>query len=68
MPKPKDPTARRPPFPKGHEGDVWLDGSDECDGHHERPPFRCVSGIDPRTGKRPPLHADGTKPHTFIGP
>jgi hypothetical protein len=68
MPKPRILTARRPPCPKGHQGDVWLDGFYGRDGHHERPRFRCVPRVDPGTGKRPPLHVDGTKPHPFIEP
>ncbi|MHB8892960.1 MAG: hypothetical protein ACYC65_13050 [Candidatus Limnocylindrales bacterium] len=38
MPKPRVLTARRPPCPKGHQGDVWLDGFYGRDEHHERPP------------------------------
>ena len=68
MPKPRNQTARRPPCPDSHQGDIWLDGFYGRDGHHERPRFRCVPRIDPHTGKRPPLHADGAKQHTFIEP
>ncbi len=45
---------------------MWLDGFYGRTQHHERPRFRCVPRIDPRTGKRPPLHANGEKPHPFI--
>lgn len=68
MPKPRIQTARRPPCPKGHQGDIWLDGFYGRDGHHERPRFRCVPRIDPHTGRRPPLHVDGSRQHTFIEP
>lgn len=68
MPRPRNPTARRPPCPRGHQGDIWLDGFYGHDPHHERPRFRCVPRIDPHTGKRPPLHADGTHEHKFIEP
>ncbi len=68
MPKPRNPTARRPPCPKGHHGEVWLDGFYGHDPHHERPRFRCVPRIDPQTGKRPAFHADGSPEHKFIEP
>lgn len=68
MPKPRNQTARRPPCPKGHQGDLWLDGFYGRDGQHERPRFRCVPRIDQHTGKRPSLHADGSRQHTFIEP
>jgi hypothetical protein len=68
MPKPRIQTARRPPCPKSHQGDIWLDGFYGRDGKHERPRFRCVPRIDPRTGKRPAFHANGDKPHPFIEP
>jgi hypothetical protein len=68
MPRPRNQTARRPPCPRGHQGDIWLDGFYGHDPHHERPRFRCVPRIDPSTGKRPALHADGTREHKFIEP
>ena len=67
MPRPRIPTARRPQCPK-HKGDVWLDGFYGRSKHHERPRFRCVPAIDPRTGKRPPFHLNGDKPHPFVEP
>jgi hypothetical protein len=68
MPRPRLAKAHRPPCPKGHQGDVWLDGFYGRDQFHERPRFVCVPRLDPETGKRPPLHPDGTAPHKFIEP
>jgi hypothetical protein len=68
MPRPRTPTANRPPCPKGHRGDIWLDGFYGQSEFHERPRFVCVPAPDPRTRKRPPFHADGSKPHKFIEP
>ena len=68
MPKPRIQTARRPPCPKGHTGDIWLDGFYGRDGFHERPRFRCVPRIAPHTGERPPFHPDGSPEHKFIEP
>lgn len=68
MPRPRLANAHRPTCPKGHEGDIWLDGFYGRRGFHERPRFVCVPHLDPLTGKRPPLHPDGTKAHKFIEP
>lgn len=68
MARPRTATARRPPCPKGHHGDIWLDGFYARGEFHERPRFVCVPRLDPLIGKRPPLHADGSRPHNFIEP
>ncbi len=66
MSKPRSQTLRRPPCPRGHGGDIWLDGFYGRDRFHERPRFRCVPRIDPSTGKRLPFHSDGLPEHKFI--
>jgi hypothetical protein len=61
--RPRIPTARRPTCPKGHNGDVWLDGFYSRTEFHERRRHVCVPRLDPLTRKRPPFQADGSKPH-----
>ena len=68
MARPKIGSATRPPCPKGHTGEVWLDGFYGRDATYQRPRFRCVPKLDPRTGKRPALHPGGEKPHIFAEP
>jgi len=68
MPRPRTANANRPPCPKGHRGDIWLDGFYSRGEFHERPRFVCMPSLDLRLGSRPPFHADGSPPHKFIEP
>lgn len=68
MARPRVASAHRPACPKGHNGDIWLDGFYARGQFHERPRFSCVPRRDPQTGARSPFHADGSKPHKFIEP
>jgi len=68
MARPRIPTAKRPECPKGHNGDIWLDGFYSRGEFHERPRFVCVPRLDPHTRKRSPFHPDGSTAHKFIEP
>lgn len=47
---------------------MWLDGFYAKGSTFERPRFRCVPRIDPKTRKRPALHANGDARHKFVEP
>ena len=68
MARPRIPTAKRPECPKGHNGDIWLDGFYSRGEFHERPRFVCVPRLDPHTRKRSSFHPDGSTAHKFIEP
>jgi len=68
MARPRTPTGPRPPCPRGHAGDVWLDGFYGRAAFQERPRYLCVPRLDPVTRKRPPLHVDGSRAHKYIEP
>lgn len=66
-PRSRDLTTQRPKCPKGHDGEVWLDGFYGRDKAHQRPLFRCVpKNPDPNRAKRPALFPNGDKAHKFV--